>query len=441
MAWGGTSGTLPICTITPSTATPTTGVPLVLTANCSNAPVQYDWMECNYLLQSICSIMPACAATSSTCSVNTSNAGYARYSVDGINSAGTGPRVAVDVEWKQGAGGGGGGGGGGGAVGGTPDPIPNCSIFASDSAPLIGTSIVLSASCTGNPTNFAWSGVTCTGVQCQASSAVAGTADVFPHREQRNGRRCSVVHLGELARGGGHAVVHAFVDQFAAADRNHDHRLGVVHEQPDELRVDRLHVQQRELHRLGHGGRHQDLLRWSRATARVPDRRASIPVNWTAPATSPPRCTIGVSNPTPTVGQTITFTATCDGSPTGYVWTGCSSATQHLHGLVDGVGQPDLLRRGDQPVRHGWRGRPGGELAACRRWWRWRTCAASYSNVIRQGINWGDNSRMLSTSMGGFQANGVIALSFVVPSSPASYTTAGNTSFAEYGEPADGRAR
>jgi hypothetical protein len=63
----------------------------------------------------------------------------------------------------------------------------------------------------------------------------------------------------------------------------------------------------------------------------------------------------------------------------------------------------------------------------------------SYSNVIRQGINWGDNSRMLSTSMGGFQANGVIALSFVVPSSPASYNTAGNTSFAEYGEPATAR--
>jgi hypothetical protein len=55
---------------------------------------------------------------------------------------------------------------------------------------------------------------------------------------------------------------------------------------------------------------------------------------------------------------------------------------------------------------------------------------------VVQPISWGDNSRMITSSMGGFQSNGVIVLSFTVPSSPAAYGTAGNTSIAEYGEPA-----
>jgi hypothetical protein len=54
-------------------------------------------------------------------------------------------------------------------------------------------------------------------------------------------------------------------------------------------------------------------------------------------------------------------------------------------------------------------------------------------------VSWGDSSRHLTASIGGFYANGVIVIEFTVPSSPSSYATAGNTNMAEYGEPATTR--
>jgi hypothetical protein len=52
---------------------------------------------------------------------------------------------------------------------------------------------------------------------------------------------------------------------------------------------------------------------------------ASLNVNWQA---APPiTCTLTTSNASPTVGTTITLTANCNGSPTSYAWTGCTSTT------------------------------------------------------------------------------------------------------------------
>src|SRR4029078_6320284 len=76
---GGGGGVLPSCTISASSATPTVGTPLTLTANSSQTPNHYDWMDCNYLIQQVCNVMPACSATSATCTVNSSAVGYARY--------------------------------------------------------------------------------------------------------------------------------------------------------------------------------------------------------------------------------------------------------------------------------------------------------------------------------------------------------------------------
>ena len=54
---------------------------------------------------------------------------------------------------------------------------------------------------------------------------------------------------------------------------------------------------------------------------------ASVAVNWTAPPTSPPTCSITASSPSPIVGQSITLSASCSGSPTSYVWTNCTSTS------------------------------------------------------------------------------------------------------------------
>jgi hypothetical protein len=441
VAWGGTSGTLPICTITPSTATPTTGVPLVLTANCSNAPVQYDWMECNYLLQSVCSIMPACAATSSTCSVNTSNAGYARYSVDGINSVGTGPRVAVDVEWKQGAGGGGGGGGGGGAGGGTPDPIPNCSIFASDSAPLIGTTIVLSASCTGNPTSFSWTGVTngCAALQCGATSSTAGTQTYSLTASNATGtsaitymsvnwRASSTTPTCALSASNTQPQTGTTITISASCSNSPTTYVWTGCTSNSPSCTDSVSAAGSKTYSLvasngsGAGG------------------AATVTVNWTAPVTAPPVCSVSANNTSPTVGQTVTFTASCNGSPTAYVWTNCGGSTSNTcSAIATGAGSQTYYVAGTNQFGTGtavgvvvnWQpagtggGGGGGDF-----------CSA-FGNVIGQTIGWGDLSgqRIYTSSMGGFGPTTALVIQFTVPTSPSTYATEGKVSFAEFGDP------
>lgn len=56
---------------------------------------------------------------------------------------------------------------------------------------------------------------------------------------------------------------------------------------------------------------------------------ASKPVAMCSPTGAPgavPECTLTASNRSPEVGTTISLTASCSGSPTEYIWSGCSSS-------------------------------------------------------------------------------------------------------------------
>ncbi|MEO6565393.1 MAG: hypothetical protein ABIO63_05110, partial [Casimicrobiaceae bacterium] len=132
------AGPTPVCTISASNPVPTVGNTLTLSANCTLTPTRIDWLECNALIQGLCSLIPTCSSSSTSCAITTSTAGFARYAVAGANASGTGARAAVDVEWKPASGGGGGGGGGGGTV-----LTPVCTAIASNENPNAGTSIVL----------------------------------------------------------------------------------------------------------------------------------------------------------------------------------------------------------------------------------------------------------------------------------------------------------
>lgn len=60
-----------------------------------------------------------------------------------------------------------------------PQPVdmsggPSCVLLASNAQPVIGSAIVLSASCTGNPTAYTWGGVSCSMIQCLATSSTPG---------------------------------------------------------------------------------------------------------------------------------------------------------------------------------------------------------------------------------------------------------------------------
>ena len=431
--WGGTAGSLPICTLGASSTSPTAGTPVVLTANCSQTPNRFDWYECDYLIQSICNIMPACAATASTCSVSKANAGFARYAVAAGNSAGTGPKATVDIEYRAGSGGGGGGGGGG------TDPIPVCSLLASNYNPNVGASVVLSASCTGNPTSFIWTGVACSAVQCQVTSSTPGsqTYSVSASNAAGTGGIAYVavnwqsgapVPACTLSASSLTPATGSTVTISASCTNSPTNYVwsGCVSNGPNC--TDTITVA---------GSKEYTLVASNGAGA---GNTASITVNWTGPVTSVPVCTIAASSVTPTVGQSVTLTATCNGSPTSYLWTGCTPASSTSSSCVataTAAGQVTYYVAGVNTIGTGtaagvpvtWQasggGGGGGGADYC----------GSYQNVIRTNVSWGDFSRITTGGLGGFTSDGVLVMTFTVPTDPASYANVGYTSLAEFSGP------
>ena len=101
--WGGGGaggGPVPICTLSANTIAPTVGQNVTLTATCNNTPSSYEWLLCSATIGNPgdpsapppCNVNPTCATTSPTCVVSQSQAGAARYAVDGKNAVGSGPQ-------------------------------------------------------------------------------------------------------------------------------------------------------------------------------------------------------------------------------------------------------------------------------------------------------------------------------------------------------------
>ncbi|MFO1315349.1 MAG: hypothetical protein U1F58_07065 [Burkholderiales bacterium] len=427
VTWGGVSGNVPICTLSASASPLNTGTPLVLNANCNQSPNRYDWYECDYLIQSICNIMPVCAATASSCTVNKTIAGYARYAVAAGNGSGTGPKAAVDVEWRQGSGGGGGGGGN--------DPIPVCALLVNNSTPIVGTTVVLTAACTGNPTSYLWSGVACSGVQCAATSSTPGTVTYSVSASNGAG-------TGGIAYGAVNWQSSAPVPTCTLSASNPTPPTGTTvtisascTNSPTSYAwsgcssngpncTDNVTV----------AGTKEYTLVASNGAG--PGTTASISVQWTGPVTAAPVCTIAASSATPTVGQSVTLTATCNGSPTSYVWTNCTSTTATCVAAATAAGQVTYYVAGTNAIGTGtaagvpvtWQAAGGGGGGGA-------DFCGSYQNVIRTSVNWGDFSRITTGGIGGFSSDGVLVMSFTVPATPGTYPTPGYTSLAEYSGP------
>ena len=142
--------------------------------------------------------------------------------------------------------------------GSAPATVPSCTATASNTAPTVGASITLTATCSGTPTGYTWSGCSSSASTCTTSASTAGSQN--------------------------YSVTAA-----------------------------------------------------SAAGTSAP---ASVSVNWQAAPGPAVSCTLTTNNSTPTVGSTITLTASCSGNPTNYGWTGCSgsasacSTTSSLAGTV-----------------------------------------------------------------------------------------------------------
>jgi len=100
---GGGNPTPPQCALSATPRFPAVGTSVALSATCSQSPTSYQWLQCDPANTSNCTPIPGCAASSAACMASSSTQGVTRYIVSGINSVGTGPYVAVDVEWQNSA--------------------------------------------------------------------------------------------------------------------------------------------------------------------------------------------------------------------------------------------------------------------------------------------------------------------------------------------------
>jgi len=147
---------VPVCTIAADNSFPKVGGSVTLTASCTNSPTKYVWSEAS------CS-----TATGNSCTATGAAIGYKNYTVKGSNAGGDGLAVGVLVQWQP------------ATVTGPPPPaaptVPSCTIISNTPTPVIATNLVMTASCTGSPTAYSWTGCPgATGRTCTTSEAAEG---------------------------------------------------------------------------------------------------------------------------------------------------------------------------------------------------------------------------------------------------------------------------
>ena len=133
---------------------------VTLTATCNNTPASYEWMLCSATIgnpgdprpRRRATSIPTCASDLADVRRDASPGGCRALRGRREEYGGTGPKVYVDMAWT-----GAGGGGGGGAAAVAAD-VPVCSISPSNHTPSTGSTITLTATCSGNPTSYDWIG-------------------------------------------------------------------------------------------------------------------------------------------------------------------------------------------------------------------------------------------------------------------------------------------
>ncbi|MEP6677696.1 MAG: hypothetical protein ABJB78_00245, partial [Betaproteobacteria bacterium] len=309
LSWQGTSGPVPICTLSGTTATPAIGSNLGLVANCSQTPTRYDWLECSFLLQSACNVVASCPANSATCTITTQLSGLTHYAVQASNGAGAGPRVGFDAEWKSGA---------------TAAPAaPVCSLSSSNTSPTVNGSVVLTVSCSGNPSSYAWTGCAGFGASCSTSSATSGPKifSVVASNATGNSAPASVTVTWQAQ-----PAPNCSLSASKTAPM-----LGDTITLTASCSGSPTSYQWTGCTGSGAQCTAAESLAGAKTygvvatNANGSSAQANSTVNWQSPPTSPPVCTISASNASPFTGTAITLTASCSNSPASFSWSGCSS--------------------------------------------------------------------------------------------------------------------
>jgi hypothetical protein len=237
----------PVCSIVYSTLLPVLGQPLTMTATCTNTPTTYAWINCS--------------STTTTCTTTVNEAGPVVYGLVASNSQGPGAVTKTALNWQP-----------------LASAAPACSVSASSTAPTIGSSLVLTATCTENPAAFEW--LTCSPLTPEACSVIPECATA--------GSTCSPIGKQQG------------VALYAVRGSNN----------------------------AGTSAKSSVSIDWRAGTQPPPQNPAGAPA-----------CSLVASSPFPAINSTLTLTASCSNAPTVYEWIGCTSATNVCATTQSTIGQ------------------------------------------------------------------------------------------------------
>lgn len=408
------SAAAPSCSVSASTSTPPVGSTLALNSACTNNPTAFLWVNCS--------------STSAKCSISRSTAGAVPYTLYSANDKGPGDPQTISVTW-----------------GATPppnpgDPVPVCTLYASDLNPKVGTAIRLIASCTGNPTSFTWGGGTvCTeGIYCQVTSTTAGSNTYSVQGTNAAGTSATAyvtvtwtdtttpaVPVCSVQASNGSPSVGTSITLNALCSNGPTTYTWTGCTSTGSSCTDSA---------ANVGSKTYTV---AAANASGSGQPASITVDWVAVPTQPPVCQVSASSTTPTVGQNIALTATCTGAPTAYQWTNCSapstSSTCTTTATATGpivyyvVGSNQYGASNAAGISVSWQaaggGNPGGGGG---------DLCGQYKDVARFALAWGDGTRKDIDDFASFGTDTVVVMSLTVPADQAPLRIIGSTKIYEY---------
>jgi hypothetical protein len=291
------------CTVTVSNPAPLMGSNVTLTAACSGNPTRFSWA--------------GCASSTNTCVATSPAAGPKSYAVTASSPVAISSPVATTVSWQSAD---------------AADEVV-CQLTTSNAIPVVGSNVLLTAVCKGDPTSYAWVGCASSTDTCVATSATPGAKTYSVSASNGISTSPSVatsVNWQATAPPSGISCalstsntappVGSTITLTAACTGNPTGYAWVGCTSSTNTCVATS---------ASPGSRSYSVSASDGITTSIP---AGITVNWQSVAgpPAPPAgisCALAASNTAPVVGSTVTLSAVCTGNPAIYTWTGCASST------------------------------------------------------------------------------------------------------------------
>ena len=206
-----------------------------------------------------------------------------------------------------------------------------CTVTPSSATPVVGGTITLTASCTGDPTSFQWIGCSGAGQSCEATSATAGARAyvLYPSAGAKGAATPVVTSVVWQATDGATPSAGApqcsIVASMANAAVNTDVRLTAsCRDTPTRYNwsacttlTDTCVVRSSVAGAMTYSLSASD-------SSGTSSPSALVIVNWFS-VSAAIVCSIATSHAQNTVNLPVTITARCTGDPTSYTWSGCTS--------------------------------------------------------------------------------------------------------------------